>query len=206
MQLNVLGGLWFGMALFICWTQGARKGEGEAQVRVLTVLIGSALTILLAALAGALVSWPPPVHMPGLANLFPDYLVTNPNTNSFPSQSTALYSCVAAGVYSLHKTWGWVLWVLVPVCVALPRMYVGGHFMTDVLAGFLLAVIGYTSVRNLLESRLISKIEPLLGKRHHLQWLRDVLIFIWILQVSVEFKDLVWFKKVLESTTSLLDR
>jgi MFS superfamily sulfate permease-like transporter len=84
-QHNVLGGLWFGMALLICWTQGARKDQAEAQARLLTVLIGSALTILLTVLAGALVSWPPPVHTPGLANLFPDYLVTDPNTNSFPS-------------------------------------------------------------------------------------------------------------------------
>jgi hypothetical protein len=77
--------------------------------------------------------------------------------------------------------------------------------MTDVLVGFLLAVIGYTSVRNLLESRLISRIKPLLDKRRHLQWLRDALIFIWIMQVSVELQDLVWFKKVVESSTSWFD-
>jgi membrane-associated phospholipid phosphatase len=205
-QHNILGGLWFGAALFICWIQSARNGQREIQLRMLTILIGSILATLLTLLAGALISWPPPARYPGLANLFPSYLEANPNTNCFPSQSTALYGSIAAGVYSLHKASGWVLWVLVAVCVALPRMYVGGHFMTDILASLLLALVGYASARRLLEARVTSKIEPFLEKRPRLQFLREFLVFIWILQVAVGFRDVVWLKRVVELIISGADR
>jgi hypothetical protein len=88
-QHNILGGFWFGAALFVCWIHAARNAQMEVQLRTLTILIGSALAVLLALLAGAVVSWPPPARYPGLAYLFPDYLRANPNTNCFPSQSTA---------------------------------------------------------------------------------------------------------------------
>jgi hypothetical protein len=128
MQHNLLGGFWFGLALFVYWVQAARKGKREIQLRIVTILVGSTLAVLLTLVAGALLSWPPPANYPGLADLYPQYLEPNPNTNCFPSQSTALYSAVAAGVFSLNRCAGCVLWALVPICVALPRMYVGGPF------------------------------------------------------------------------------
>jgi len=198
-QHNILGGFWYGAALFICWTQAVRKRQGEERLRMLTILIGSALAILLTIGAGAIVSWPPPARYPGLANLFPDYLETSTSLNSFPSQSTVLYSVVAAGVYSLHKASGWLLWFLVPVSVALPRMCVGGHFLSDIVAGLLLAVIGYGSARWLIEARLTAKIEPFLEERPRLRTLTDFLLFIWILQVTLEFRDVVWLKSMIEA-------
>lgn len=199
MRHNILGGLWFGAVLFVCWVQAARKGQREVQLRILTTLVGSTLAILLTFVAGALLSWPPPINYPGLADLFPQYLAPNPNTNCFPSQSTALYSAVAAGVFSLHRVAGCVLWALVLTCIALPRMYVGGHFATDILVSLLLALASYAAARYLLEGRVLSKVGPFLDKRPRLQLLAEVLVFFWILQVTVEFRDVVWLKHVVES-------
>jgi membrane-associated phospholipid phosphatase len=205
-QHNVLGGLWFGAALFVCWIQAARNGQREVQLRVLTILIGSILATLLALLAGTVISCPPPARYPGLVGFFPDYLEANRNTNCFPSQSTALYGSIAAGIYSVHRTSGWVLWVLVAVCVALPRMYVGGHFLTDVLASLPLALVGYASARRLLEERVTSKVDRLCERSPHLQLLRESLVFIWILQVTLEFRDVVWLQRVVESIINGADR
>ena len=112
----------------------------------MTILLVSCLAILLTLLAAAVISWPPPVHYPGLQEVYRGYLGPNPNSTSFPGQSVALFGSVAAGIYSLHKAVGWVLWALVVLFVAIPRMSVGGHFFTDVLVGFLLALIGYWKV------------------------------------------------------------
>ena len=169
---NVLGGLWFGAALFICWFKSTKESGSVTQVRVWTILVGTTLAILLTLLGGALISWPPPSRYPGLENLFKDYFDTNPNANCFPSQSTALYGAIAAGIYSLHKISGWVLWFMVAVFVALPRMYVGGHYFTDVLVGALLAVIGYAAARHLLEARVTSKIPHWFEKNPAAQYLR----------------------------------
>ncbi len=148
---NVLGGFWYAAAIFILWVQGARSSKQNARRRVLTILLATGLAILLTILAGDVVSWLPPSRHPLLADLYPPYFGSNPNTNSFPSQSTALYSAVAAGIYSLDALLGSILWVGVAILVALPRVYVGGHYPSDVLAGLAVGVTGYVVVRHLLE-------------------------------------------------------
>jgi membrane-associated phospholipid phosphatase len=110
----------------------------------------------------------------------------------------ALYGSIAAGVYSLYKTVGWVLWALVVLFVAVPRMFVGGHFFTDVLVGFLLALIGYWLARNVLEARVTSRLERFLDRNSRLQLLREVVVFFWIIQVTVEFQGVVWVKDIVE--------
>jgi membrane-associated phospholipid phosphatase len=194
---TVLGGLWFGATLFVVWVQAGRTGQRERRLRVLSILVGSVLAILLTLAAGALISWPPPIRLPTLQELYPPAMQTNPNTNCFPSQSTAAYGAIAAGIYSLHKTWGWLLWALVVVCVALPRMYVGGHYLTDVLVGAALGLIGCAAARYLLEARFISPVERLLGERSLPRLLLELLIFVWIVQVTVEFREVTWAQTVL---------
>jgi membrane-associated phospholipid phosphatase len=198
-RANVLGGLWFGLALFILWNQSARGKDEKVQVRVLTILLGSGLTILLTLLAGAVISWPPPVHYTGLQELYRGYLGPNLNTTSFPSQSVALYGSVAAGVYSLRKTVGWVLWALVVWFVAIPRMFVGGHFFTDVVVGLVLALVGYWLARNVLEARVTSRLERFLDRTSGLRLLREIVVFLWIIQVTVEFQGVVWVRDVVGS-------
>jgi membrane-associated phospholipid phosphatase len=195
---TVFGGLWFGAALFALWIQAARTGHHESRLRVLSILVGMLLAIMMTMAAGALISWPPPFRIPTLENLYQTALLTNPNTNCFPSQSTAAYCVVAAGVYSLHKAWGWLLWALVLVIIALPRMFVGGHYFTDVVVGAVLALIGYAAARNLLERKLISPAEDWISKGRLTGVLLDLLVFVWIFQVTVEFREVTWAKAVLE--------
>jgi membrane-associated phospholipid phosphatase len=78
-------------------------------------------------------------------------------------------------------------------------MYVGGHFATDILAGLFLALASYATARYLLERRVLSKVGPFLDERPRLQTLTEALVFFWILQVTVEFRDVVWLQRVLES-------
>ena len=196
---HVLGGLWFGLTLFLYWVWSARERRHDVQVRILTVLLGSTLAILLTLVAAWLVSWPPPVHYPGLDHLYIGLLEPNPNTNSFPSQSMALYGSIAAGIYSLHRLIGWGLWALVVLFIALPRMFVGGHFITDVVVGFILALVGYMVARYLLETRLISQLESNLDRTSRLRLFRDTLVFFWMIQVTVEFQAVVWLRNLVES-------
>jgi len=195
---NVLGGFWFATSVFVFWMQGAKPGQQEVRRRIFTIIFGSVLGILLTIPAGTAVSWPPPSRYPGLAHLYPRYLAPNLNNNSFPSQSTALYAAVTAGIYTLNKKVGSILWVCVGTLVALPRIYVGGHYPSDVLAGLILGLAGYVSAQYLLEPRLVSNIEQVFEKRNHLRIVRNVVVFVWILQVAVEFRDIIWLKNSLE--------
>lgn len=110
-QHHVLGGFWFAGCLFVFWMQGARPSGQKVRERILTVLLRSSVAIAFALLAGDLASWVPPSRNPVLAHYSPDYLIENINDNSFPSQSTALYAAVAAGIFSLNKVIGSTVWV-----------------------------------------------------------------------------------------------
>ncbi len=195
---TLFGGSWYGAALFVFWVHAARMGQEVARRRVLSIMVGSVVAVLLTVVAGALVSWPPPIRDPGIAAFYPSAMQSNINTNCFPSQSTAAYAAIAAGVYSLHKATGWILWILVVLFVALPRMLVGGHYFTDVVAGAGLALIGYGAARYLLETRLISKVDLFAESCPAAKLGLQLLMFVWIVQVTMEFREVIWAKVVFE--------
>jgi membrane-associated phospholipid phosphatase len=196
---NVLGGIWFGAALFVLWVRAARTDDRGARLRVLTIFLGSIITVTLLPAMSKVVQWPPPVNLPSLKGFFPDYLRAYADPNSFPSQSTALYASVAAGVYSLRKAAGFLLWILVVVFIALPRMYVGGHYLSDVLVGVLLAIAGYETARRLLELPVTTKIQLFLEKSPRSRFLTEILIFGWIFLVATEFRALEWMSGLIKS-------
>lgn len=195
---TLFGGFWFGAVLFVLWLHAERTGQKETRVRVLTILAGSVVAVLLTIAAGALVSWPPPIRTLSIRDLYPTPMWENLNTNCFPSQSSAAYASVAAGVYSLHKATGWILWVLVALFVALPRMLVGGHYFTDVVVGAALGLLGYAAARYLLEAKLISKVDLFMDRRPLFRLALQLLMFVWIVQVTVEFREVSWAKVVFD--------
>jgi hypothetical protein len=100
---------------------------------------------------------------------------------------------VASGIYSVNKrlgTWGWAF---VGVLVALPRVYLGGHYFTDILAGLLTGLVSYVIALSLLESTLVSWGETLFDYDWCL-WRRrlaEIAIFLWIWAVTTGFRDAV---------------
>jgi membrane-associated phospholipid phosphatase len=195
---HLFGGFWFGACVFIFWNAGARLDVDKVRARVLTILMGSTVAIVLALVLGGLFSWLPPSLNPVLAHYYPSYLSENINVNSFPSQSTALYAAVAAGIFSLNRALGSALWVGVGVLVSLPRVYVGGHYPTDVFVGLLLGLLGYVGVRTWLEPRLDRYIDWLFRQTTWPRVLGEFVVFVWILQIAVEFSEFIWIKGVLE--------
>jgi membrane-associated phospholipid phosphatase len=193
-QHHVMGGFWFAAALFVYLVEGGRPGREKTRCRMLITLIGSALAITLCFCAGFVVSWLPPSRYPDLARFYPGYLDPDPNINSFPSQSTALYSAVAAGVRTESKLVGAFLGLMVVVLVALPRMYVGGHYPSDILAGVVLGLVGSSSAFYFLEPRLAPWVEKTFDAGGRWRVLIEIAAFIWILQIAVEFADVLWLR------------
>jgi undecaprenyl-diphosphatase len=198
MRHNILGGFWYGAALFVTWCEAARTDNRKVRLRVLTIMVGSTLAAALTVPAAWLVSWPPPIHHPELQHLFPGYIIPNPNRNCFPSQSVALYASIAVGMFSLRHLVGGVLGVATILLVALPRMYVGGHYLSDVGAGLIIALTGYAVARRFLEPTLASVVEPIFTRTGAARVIAEFFIFVWILQVTVEFSEVSWMKRGLE--------
>ena len=197
---GVLGGLWYAGVLFLFWVQGAQPGQQEVRRRTLTIAFGSFVAALLTVVAARAVSWAPPSAHPELAGLYPEDFPVNLNATSFPSQSTALYAVVASGIYSVRRRLGTWAWAFVGVLVALPRMYLGGHYFIDVLAGFVAGLSGYW-VAILLETRAVSWWKTAFEYQwgHWQRTLAECAVFLWILQVATEFRHVVWIADVLAS-------
>ncbi len=188
---NLLGGFWYALALFLFWLEGMRSGQERTSCRVFATLLGTVITIVLGLLAGFVISWPPPANYPALARFYADYFPGNPNTNCFPSMSTALYLAVAAGIYGESRVVGSILALLVPLIISLPRMYVGGHYPSDIVVGAVLGLAGPLIALHFFQPRLA----PLLQKSFNVRWRRvllQIVVFVWILEVAVEFSDVNW--------------
>ncbi|WP_339916564.1 phosphatase PAP2 family protein [Yeosuana marina] len=111
----------------------------------------------------------------GLANLLPFRArpILNPEFNfpyelygldtwsSFPSDHAILFFALATGIFRVSKKWGLFSYAYVIVLICLPRIYLGFHYPTDVLAGaaigvFLIWAISVLKISRRLEKKTIT--------------------------------------------------
>lgn len=127
--------LWF--ALFANDRARARRDE------LLSVLVVAIFALAAArALAVLLPFRTRPLHDLALGLHPACGLVTRPldGWSSFPSDHAVLYCMLAAGIWFASRRLGWIAFSYVVVFVLLPRVYLGLHWPSDILAGGALGV------------------------------------------------------------------
>lgn len=77
--------------------------------------------------------------------------------SSFPSDHAVLFFALASGIFLASRRAGWFTFVYVTLIICLPRIFIGEHYATDILAGAAIGVsIGglanLPSIRKLLTS------------------------------------------------------
>jgi undecaprenyl-diphosphatase len=66
--------------------------------------------------------------------------------SSFPSDHAVLFFALATGIWFVNKKAGLFLHVYTIVCIVLPRIFLGIHYPTDMLAGALFGIaLGYSA-------------------------------------------------------------
>lgn len=194
---HLLGGIPFAAAFFYFWVQAQHEHQDDHLRRLITVLLGSLAAIAICIVSAKFISWLPPQRLPALEHFYPPNLRVDPNTNSFPSDSTALCTAIAIGLFSLNRITGAVLLAAVPLIVSLPRMYVGGHYPTDVLAGLLIGLAAYAISRLAFERKLSAGILSIGSRPGWPRILLQMCVFLWILEVAVSFQEGVWILNTL---------
>lgn len=144
---NPLLSTWVFAAVFYCyWT----KDDGQKTWRrtgLLQTLLALALAVLITLILRPWIHWPAPNLNPEFQALFPRYLWGSGNENCFPSHSTLAYFVVALGFFPLHRQLSLALALASLLLVALPRVYLGGHYPMDVLFSCALAAVALFLVR-----------------------------------------------------------
>jgi undecaprenyl-diphosphatase len=133
----VVGAIW--------WAWFYRKDEpNTVRSYLLSALLGSLVALFLArVLAHALpirvrpvldltLHFRPPHGLPEQAN----WTIWS----SFPSDHAALFFALLTGVWLASRRIGLALLAYVVICICLPRIYIGIHYPTDILAGAALGV------------------------------------------------------------------
>jgi len=67
--------------------------------------------------------------------------------NSFPSDHAVLFFALATGIYLVSRRIGWLMYVYATFFILLPRVYLGIHYPSDVLAGALLGMAAVWTIR-----------------------------------------------------------
>ena len=110
------------------------------------------------------------------------------DTSSFPSDHAVLFFALATGIFLISKKGGILAYLYVFFMICLPRVYLGLHYPTDILAG---AVIGVTITLIVSVSRIFVRITS-----KTLQFSSDypgyfyALFFLLSLQISTLFEEM----------------
>lgn len=119
------------------------RDTGKNRASILSTLTATAVAILLArGLANLLPFRARPMNVEELHFTLP--LGMKPGSledwSSFPSDHATMFFALVTGIFILSKRLGVLSFFWVVVVVILPRLYIGIHFPTDILAGAVLGV------------------------------------------------------------------
>ena len=131
------------MALF--WWVWVERGDAGTEGRELLLfgLFASLFAIFLARVLALVLPFRiRPMHNPFLGFRLP--YETNPETlinwSSFPSDHAALFFALATTLWMVSKRFGLLAYCYAFFAICLPRIYLGIHYPTDIIAGAMLGM------------------------------------------------------------------
>jgi undecaprenyl-diphosphatase len=127
---------------YLWWLWFSKKGEcRDNRSEVLRIFAGLVAALAVArALQILLPGRTRPIHDPTVGFILP--YGTNPHVlehwNSFPSDHAVIFFAIATAIWMRSRLWGGLAYVWVLLLACLPRLYIGYHYPSDIVAGALI--------------------------------------------------------------------
>ncbi len=135
----IKGGILLGLFWYLL-IQGNQKGEKWGDY-LFAGIVGAILSILLSRLLAHLLPYRVrPLLTPEINYQIPigmdkDFLI---GWSSFPSDHAALFFALATTIFLVSRRMGLLMFIYVLVFICIPRVYLGYHWATDIIAGGLI--------------------------------------------------------------------
>ncbi len=149
-QLSQESNLWIPAIVVVAWWGWRKWGEAKVAAPCLGLLIGA--SDLLGGQIKLLIARPRPCQV--LVHVHE--LVGCGGTYSMPSNHAMNSSTVITFVVVLYPSLGWVLWPFLGL-IGLSRVYLGAHYVTDILVGVVLGILLGGGVGYFIKTRVFKK-------------------------------------------------
>ena len=126
------------------WFAGPEKRRETNRRQIVGALLGVLIALILArALADVLPERVRPMYDPNVGYLPPSLSIDMnlENWSSFPSDTAAFFLGLAFGILQLSRPLGRFLLIYTSLWICLPRVYLGIHYPSDILAGAAIGII-----------------------------------------------------------------
>lgn len=176
------------------WFRPSQRTEWEREMIIATIVSG-----LLSLAGGRLLAYYLPFRVRPLYNAelhlnFPSVGLQEAAVrtwSSFPSDHALLWMSIAMGIFLISRRVGALALLYTVVFICMPRVYLGLHYPTDVLAGAALGIaITYIATRDAVRARYAAQI---------LQWMNRspgpgyTLAFLLCFELITQFDELLLF-------------
>jgi undecaprenyl-diphosphatase len=153
--------------------------------RLLEVIVAFAAGMAFSLILRIWISWPAPTLSPVFREMFPDYIWGLGNLNSFPSHSTLAYTLAGAGMYSIRKRLGVLMFLFVLAAISFPRVYIGGHYPIDVVVSLALAFACLWAARRV---GRIASVQAWLERMAAGNGRVELFVFLWLFEMAEGFR------------------
>lgn len=170
-RMNILKGGVTLAAFWYFWFQGTDQTRTRnRQIIVLTMLAMCLAIFGSRILAATLPFRARPMYTAGIG-YHPSSIAAEmdlENWSSFPSDHAAMWFALSFGIWLMSRRVGYFAMLFSAVWICLPRLYLGIHYPSDLLAG---AVFGVACTRTLMNPAMSRLTEPVLRlERQHTAW------------------------------------
>jgi undecaprenyl-diphosphatase len=179
-----------GFITAIFWYLWFKPDKNQARNRdhiVITLAVGFVAMFVARMLALTLPFRLRPIHQEGLPFVLPFGMDSTElqGWSSFPSDHAVLFFALASGIFFISKKWSLLALFHSVLVVTFPRIYLGMHYPSDIVAGALLGIaISVTGNIYLNQSRIIHGVSNISLKKPEIFY---PLLFIFTFEIAEMF-------------------